>query len=265
MADLSWSGPMSRTVQRIISANAIALPLCGSGREFKVNTAPIDHSGKFPGVAAFRDGSFVVIWFACCTNEGIVGQRYNAAGARVGGEFNVLAAHEGLIAPAIAALKNGGFVAVGLVEGLVRARRFNANGSPAGGAFRVNSLSDFHGEFVRAAPLADGGFVFTWDGNLDNRSALSVGSTMPTADDGAANSRSMPAPKVSSEFFVRCRASQRRFRGHLVQYQHASNCEGNLRPAFHSIGFIAPASSYGSCRSASLSPSASAPACAPPR
>ena len=123
-------------------------------------------------MAAFRDGSFVVIWFACCTNEGIVGQRYNAAGARVGGEFNVLAAHEGFIAPAIAALKNGGFVVVGLVEGLVRARRFNANGSPAGGAFCVNSLSDFHGEFVRAAPLADGGFVFTWDGNLDNRSGV---------------------------------------------------------------------------------------------
>jgi len=64
------------------------------GGEFQVNTYTTNHQ-RYPSVAVEPDGDFVVVWESDgsfgtdLSNSSIQGQRYDASGAPVGGEFQV--------------------------------------------------------------------------------------------------------------------------------------------------------------------------------
>ena len=78
---------------------------------FRVNRILGLSEDQKPKVAGLRDGGFVVAWVSKRKDHGIYGQRYNAQGARSGGEFKA-SSNETYYAdtPSIAGLKNGGFV-----------------------------------------------------------------------------------------------------------------------------------------------------------
>jgi hypothetical protein len=88
------------------------------GSEFQVNTyrpAPL----YAPSVASDAEGRFVVVWAVYASpywdtsGYGIVGQRYDAMGARQGGEFRVNSTTTGdQIRPAVASNASGNFVVV---------------------------------------------------------------------------------------------------------------------------------------------------------
>ena len=154
-----------------------------AGGEFLVNTTTFNSQFQ-PKIASLADGGFVVTWSSFeqdGSGEGVFGQRYTAAGAALGGEFrlNTTTFHDQMLSSA-AGLTDGGFVVTwssldqdGSIWG-VFAQRYAADGTAAGGEFRVNTtvLNDQYQPRVTA--LANGGFVVAWTSRDQDGSGLGV-------------------------------------------------------------------------------------------
>ncbi|TDG24339.1 hypothetical protein E2C05_26090 [Paracraurococcus ruber] len=151
------------------------------GGEFWVNTTTVG-SQDASSAAGLKGGGFVVTWTSFLQDgdsAGIFGQRFDAAGARLGDEFqvNTFTANDQLAA-STAALADGGFVSAwssmsqdGDGYG-VYAQRFDAAGARLGGEFHVSTATPFNQWLPAVAGLAGGGFVVAWssagqDGNGD--------------------------------------------------------------------------------------------------
>jgi hypothetical protein len=148
--------------------------------EFAVNTTIINNQLK-PTVAMADNGSFVIVWESLMQDgsvEGVYGQRFNAAGAKQGGEFQInQTTNRGQRTASVAMAGDGSFVVVwvndeGTVFGEdVYGRRYDSNGNALGGEFRVanfGSTTALVGN--QRDPIVtitqDGGFIVTWtDGN----------------------------------------------------------------------------------------------------
>jgi hypothetical protein len=142
--------------------------------EFRVNT--ITNSAQFfASVASAPDGRFVVVWqdyLLDGSNNGIFGQRYDAAGSPVGGQFAVNTYTPGeQLQPQVAVDEAGAFMvtwwnyvppAVG--GGTIRARAFDASGAPLGPEVGVNAtVAGTHTTPDLIAGPA-GHFVVSWQG-----------------------------------------------------------------------------------------------------
>lgn len=142
------------------------------GSEFSINTYKTGEQYS-PALSALSDGGFVVTWQSNGqdgSNYGIYGQRYNAAGEPVGGEFQVNSytnSFQGL--PSATGLLAGGFVVTWESVGQdgsgsgVFGQRYDARGAPVGGEFRVNTSTFNRQGDPDVTALADGGFVVTWE------------------------------------------------------------------------------------------------------
>ncbi len=139
------------------------------GEEFQVNTYTTD-TQDHPAVAAQADGGFLVVWESWRqdgNDNGIFGQRYDAAGKPVGGEFQV----NGTTAnsqrgPAVAVQPAGEFV-VAWQEAApgswsLFARRLDADGNPLGPEFEVDASGDYQVD-PKVVAGGDGSFVVVWD------------------------------------------------------------------------------------------------------
>jgi hypothetical protein len=142
-----------------------------AGGEFAVNAyTTFDQSG--PSVARDPTGSFVVVWTSSQQDGaslGIIGRRYDAAGAPQGMEFVVNSYTSSLEdMPSVAAGPSGSFVAAwrsvlqDLSGGGVFAQRFDGAGTALGAEFRANSFTP--GDQIEPAVAVDasGGFVVVW-------------------------------------------------------------------------------------------------------
>jgi hypothetical protein len=109
------------------------------GREFRVNSYAID-SQDSPSVASLSNGGFVVVWnsFGQDGSEyGVYGQRYDATGARVGGEFRVNRTLTGSQRnPSVTGLSDASFVVV-WSDGDIRGQHFDVTGAYSGAQFRM--------------------------------------------------------------------------------------------------------------------------------
>ena len=128
-----------------------------------------------PAVAGLAGGGYVVTELGYFTAGGVgfktVGYVFGANGALVVGPYSLTqtpGAQEEERLSAVAALPNGGFVAVwqttyGAPNNRdVVARRFNADGSPAGDQFIVNTVTAGYQGFASVAALPDGRFIIDW-------------------------------------------------------------------------------------------------------
>ncbi len=142
-----------------------------AGVEFQINTYETDNQSA-PSATALNDGGFVVTWSSIGQDgdsSGIFGQRYDAAGAAAGVEFQVNTYEtDGQWRPSITALSDGGFVVAweswaqdGSLAGIY-AQRFNASGTPLGDEFRANTQTLDRQQSSSVTALSDGGFVVTW-------------------------------------------------------------------------------------------------------
>ncbi|MGZ8919581.1 MAG: hypothetical protein ACXW3L_01225, partial [Limisphaerales bacterium] len=106
-------------------------------------------------IAVLKDGSVVLVWGEENRDgsmQGIFGQRFSAAGQRVGATFQVnTVTHLNQRTPVIAALANGGFVVAWVSDEFrqrgsqfidIAARIFAATGAPIGNDFALNSTAD---------------------------------------------------------------------------------------------------------------------------
>lgn len=129
-------------------------------------------------VATMPDGTVLVVWASDGqdgSGEGIYGQRWNATGAKVGGEFRVSqTTQQNQSRPAVVALGNGQFVVAWVGESVAGRNssgapnlrrnvlaRFVGATDPSGNEFQLNEGSVVATE-VSLATLASGGFVGAW-------------------------------------------------------------------------------------------------------
>jgi hypothetical protein len=141
------------------------------GPEFRVNTYTATFQ-QYPAAAFGRDGNFVVVWQSHGqdgSDFGVFGQRFDAAGAAQGPEFQVnVTTHIWQREPSIAVQSNGDFVVVwgsyeqdGDLDGLI-GRRFSAGGVPLTGEFPINSYTTGPQRSPKVVPGPAGGFVVVW-------------------------------------------------------------------------------------------------------
>jgi hypothetical protein len=160
------------------------------GAEVRVNTH-IGSPQSVPSVAALADGGFVATWQSWTQDgfgEGVYAQRYGTDGQPVGGEFRVNTQIGGeQYDSSVAALADGGFVVTwtSLMVWIswggqnssrhdVYAQRYNADGQPIGGEFRVNTYTDSEQHAPSVAALAGSGFVVTWHSQSQDGSDYGV-------------------------------------------------------------------------------------------
>lgn len=158
-----------------------------TGNKFLINTFT-DHYQNGPTSASFADGGYVVAWHSGTSIErtqdgdggGVYGQRYNADNSKNGTEFrintNVEYNQSGV---SIATFSDGGFIATWssfnrheTINGLehsydIFGQRYNADGSPNGSEFRLNT--ELNGDQSRSSVtvLADDTYLVTWNSTLN--------------------------------------------------------------------------------------------------
>jgi hypothetical protein len=137
---------------------------------FRVNTY-VTGEQRNPHVAADAAGNFVVAWTGRRQDmpaEGVLGQRFDASGQPLDGEFvvNVHTSQAG--SSSLAARPGGGFVAVWRSvdedgsEGGIFARVYDEAGDPSTAPFRVNQFTTGDQREAAASMDADGNFVVVW-------------------------------------------------------------------------------------------------------
>ena len=153
-----------------------------NGSNFQVNTTTTDD--QFDGRVAFDgNGNFVITWEDRSGQDGvdagIFAQRYNADGTPNGSEFQVNTfTNSNQATPEIAVDGNGNFVIAWESYGQdgdgygVYAQRYNADGTPNGSEFQVNTTTTGAQDDVAIAFDGDGNFILTWesygqDGDFD--------------------------------------------------------------------------------------------------
>ena len=131
-----------------------------------------------PAMTVLTGGDVVVIWASinqesAGSMQGVYGQRFNSAGAKVGGEFliNQFTSYNQRN-PSIAALSDGRFVVVWVSEQQagentvgIYGRLYTAVGAPVSGEFLVSSASDGATNICAnptVAAASDGSFAVSW-------------------------------------------------------------------------------------------------------
>jgi Ca2+-binding RTX toxin-like protein len=166
------------------------------GGEFLVNTQTSSDQ-YYPTITGLADGGFVVTWFDYSGTLGdaiatsIKAQMFDAAGAKVGGEFLVNTQTAGYQSdPTITDLSSGGFVVtwqdnsgtLGDASGYsIKAQMFDAVGARVGGEFLVNTNTYSNQNVPTVTNLTSGGFVVTWQdnsGTLGDASGTSIKAQM---------------------------------------------------------------------------------------
>jgi VCBS repeat-containing protein len=180
-----------------IYAQRYAADGTAAGSEFRVNTFTSDWQ-QMQAVAALDGGGFVVTWQSNLqdgSGHGIYAQRYAADGTAAGSEFRVNSVTaDAQHMPAITALADGGFVVTwqsNLQDGSghgIYAQRYAADGTAAGSEFRVNSVTADAQQLPAIATLAEGGFVVTWQSNLQDGSGFGIYAQRYAADGTATGS-----------------------------------------------------------------------------
>jgi hypothetical protein len=142
----------------------------GLGQDVQVN-AVNEGLLQRPVVAGLNNGGFVVVREVSDIygDLDVFGQRYNSAGAKVGGAFRVNAVKANAqFDPAVAALTNGGFIVVfaaGTSTHFARGRLYGPGGAAFGLDFPLNTSVIPIDARPSVAPLTFARFVATWQGS----------------------------------------------------------------------------------------------------
>ncbi|MBT5777896.1 MAG: hypothetical protein HOI02_00645 [Rhodospirillaceae bacterium] len=144
------------------------------GGEFQVNTTS-NSVFSSPSVSDLPDGGFVVVWTGLdSSGSGVIGQRFDATGTKVGIEFQVNTENaSSQFEASVAASSDGTFVvtwtSTGDQDGEDRgifSQRFDTNSvttpTAIGSEFGINKFFDRYQEESDVTILGDGGFAVAW-------------------------------------------------------------------------------------------------------
>lgn len=147
------------------------------GEEFQLNT--YTSAGQaFPSVAFGPDGGFVAVWNSLgssgsdTSESSIQGQRFDSAGAKIGGEFQVNTyTTSWQVRPAVKIDSGGSFVVIWTSWGSngsdssycsIQGQRFSALAVPVGDQLQVNTYTTAEQQLPSLAMDAEGDFVVVW-------------------------------------------------------------------------------------------------------
>ena len=161
-----------------------------------------------PSVAGFSTGGFVATWLTGdSTQDGsgqaIKAQRYDASGAKIGGEFLVNTLGVGdQTAQSVTTMANGGFVVTWQTSdttqdgsgSAIKAQVFDANGLRVGSEFLVETQATSNQSLPSVTSLTGGDFVIAW--GTSDTTQDGVGSAIK------AQRYSSTGATVGSEFLV---------------------------------------------------------------
>ncbi len=143
------------------------------GDEFQVNTTTAGNQ-NFSSVAVDPDGDFLIAWTSADQDgdrTGIFAQRYAAAGAAQGGEFQLNTTTAGNQRyPVVAADGTGNFIAIWTSDGQdgssggIFGQRLSATGETLGVEFQVNTTTAGNQQLPAVSAGGGGSFVVTWQG-----------------------------------------------------------------------------------------------------
>ena len=184
-----------------IRARFFAADGTATGNDFVVNTTTVN-SQEVAQATALADGRFVATWYSFEGSSYEIRARiYGADGTPAGADFIVNSTTANYqFNVSISTLADGRFVATWQTqEGAttnydIQARIFNADGTPAGPDFLVNSTTLSSQEEPDITALADGRFVATWQSyeggttGFDIRARLFNADGTPSAPDFIVNS-----------------------------------------------------------------------------
>ncbi len=149
----SYASAGNDSSARSIQARLVNADGAPAGPEFQVNTSTANDQTE-PAVAMNPSGAFVVVWesnHATGADYDIIAQRYDAAGAKVGGELLVNSAYTAgdQSAPAVAMADGGDFVVVWRSPGgaggdpdvSIQGRRFRASSGSFAAQLLVNDVT----------------------------------------------------------------------------------------------------------------------------
>jgi len=180
------------------------------GGEFQVNAVTTGTQASYP-LAMAPDGRFVVVWLGPDDDgEGIFGQRFDAAGGRLGAEFrvNTYTTDDQALATA-ASDASFNFVVTWYSIGpdgdgrAVRGQRYDEGGAPRGGEFAVSAFTTGYQNDAWVGSDEVGNFVVAWESPQDGSSygvvARRFGGLFPRllAVDAPANSVLEPGETVA--------------------------------------------------------------------
>jgi len=145
------------------------------GLELSVNTAGASLQ-NFSRVATFADGGFVVVWETTDTaadgsGGAIKAQRFDSAGAKLGGEFLVNSSFAALQSlSAVTSFADGSFAVAWTTDDPlgdgngrgIKARLFGASGAPTGPEFVVNTTAAGNQVSPTMTTLTNGNFLVSW-------------------------------------------------------------------------------------------------------
>ncbi|MGB2866291.1 MAG: hypothetical protein WBC05_23380 [Sedimentisphaerales bacterium] len=145
------------------------------GAEFQVNTHTSNEQ-KNADIAMDEAGDFVVVWSSYLqdgSSNGIFGRLFDPNCGQLGEEFQINATSSGNQAePAVAMDAAAGFVVAWQGPGFIEedredifAQRFDPNGLPIDGEFRVNSYTNDQQLLPSVALNDDGTFIVVWESN----------------------------------------------------------------------------------------------------
>ncbi len=141
--------------------------------EFQVST---NTSGAPTSLASLADGGFVIVWSSGedGSGSGVYARRYDSSGVADGGQFRAnTTIQSDQYDGAAAGLTDGGFIITwtslnqdGSSLGIY-AQRYDADGDPVGGEFKVNSVTTGPQSHPAVSALRVGKFVIVWDTRRD--------------------------------------------------------------------------------------------------
>lgn len=146
------------------------VPSLVSGTEFQINTwTNLDQANA--AIVMDGSGNFVVVWNSYRqdgSSNGIFGRRFDPNCEPLSDEFQINTETSGnQKEPSVATDTAGNFVVTwhgpGISQEDIFAQRFDPNGQPIGGEFRVNSYTDDKQLCPSVAMNIDGSFVVVWE------------------------------------------------------------------------------------------------------
>lgn len=135
---------------------------------------PLLSTGNKVDIAALPGGDYIVVWRSSQTPEpdnsriSIQGRRIGATGVPLAGQFQVnsTGVTAGQRFPAVTELADGGFLVVWHAP-QVYGRRFNADFTPVGDDFTINTLTPGYGSQVDVTVHEDGQVLVVWTDQED--------------------------------------------------------------------------------------------------
>ncbi|MEO8275338.1 MAG: hypothetical protein ABI639_03920 [Thermoanaerobaculia bacterium] len=195
-----WERPGAAATEFDVFGQRFSATANKLGGEFQVNTYTPGRQ-RYPAVSMQTGGDFVVVWQGPAqdgSRYGILGQRFDASGVRVGSEFKVNSfTASDQQHPAVAADAEGNFVvAWGSYQSDdwdIHGRRFDAAGVPRANEFQVNTFTTHQQWVPSVASDSAGNFVVAWS---------SAGQDAPTGFGAFAQRFGATGERVGQEFQV---------------------------------------------------------------